>query len=116
MKMSLKIWFHEFSMLFIGHLLNIIMNATIVEASLVRSKNGDVVIYTPIIDYSNCPNSLEHVSFYEFTSTYTNNFSIKQFQFKSSHLQHVFHALNVQTLKHISMSLKLNYRIYHKTT
>jgi len=101
--------FHEFSMFFIGHLLNILMNATTVEYSLVRLKNGDVVIYTPITDYSNRPNSLEHVSFYEFTSTYTNKFSIKQFQFKSPHLQHhVSHALNVQTLKHMSMSLKFN--------
>jgi hypothetical protein len=70
---------HEFSMLFIRHLLNILMTTNIVEASLVRSKNGDVVIYTPITDYSNHPNSLEHVSFYEFTSTYNNIFSIKQF-------------------------------------
>jgi hypothetical protein len=59
------------------------MNANILEASFVRSKNEDVVIYTPIIDYSYCPNSLEHVSLYEFTSTYKNIFSIKQFQFKS---------------------------------
>jgi hypothetical protein len=57
---------HEFSMLFIRHLLNILMNVDIVEASFVRSKNRYVVIYTPTTHYSNHPNSLEHVSFYEF--------------------------------------------------
>jgi hypothetical protein len=50
--------FHEFAMLFIMHLLNILMNANIVEVSLVRLENGDVVIYTPITYYSCCLDSL----------------------------------------------------------
>jgi hypothetical protein len=39
--------FHEFAMLFIRHFLNILMNENIVEDSVVKSKNGDVDIYTP---------------------------------------------------------------------
>jgi hypothetical protein len=55
---------HEFAMLFFRHFLDTLMIANIVEVSvsLVKSKNGDVVIYTPIIDYSCHPNSLEHLS------------------------------------------------------
>jgi hypothetical protein len=52
--------FHEFAMLFIKHLLNTLMHANIIEASLVRLENGDVLIYTPITDYSCCLDSLEH--------------------------------------------------------
>jgi hypothetical protein len=44
--------FHEFAMLFIKHLLDILMNANIMELSLVKSKNGDVAIYTPTTYYS----------------------------------------------------------------
>jgi hypothetical protein len=61
---------HEFAMLFIRHLLDILMDAYIMEASFVRLKNGDVPIYTPTINYSCCPNLLEHLSLYEFTSIY----------------------------------------------
>jgi len=73
---------HEFSMLFIRHLLNILMNANIVEASLVRSKNGYVVIYTPTTNYSDHPNSLEHMSFlcsFQLTKTFipSNNSNLK---------------------------------------
>jgi hypothetical protein len=53
------------------------MNADIVEVSVVRLVNGDVTIYTPTIDYSCCPNSLEHLSLYEFTSIYKKVVSIK---------------------------------------
>jgi hypothetical protein len=38
---------HKFVMLFIKHLLDTLMNANIVEVSLERSVNGDVVTYTP---------------------------------------------------------------------
>jgi hypothetical protein len=76
--------FHEFVMLFIKHLLDTLMNANIVEASFVRSVNGDVIIYTPTIDYSCRPNSLEHLSLYEFTSIYKKVVSIKQLPFKPS--------------------------------
>jgi hypothetical protein len=47
-------------MLCIKHLLNTLMNANIIEASLVRLENGDVFIYTPITYYSCCLYSLEH--------------------------------------------------------
>jgi hypothetical protein len=63
--------------LFIRHLLNILMNANIMEASLIRLKNGNVAIYTPTMDYSFWPNSLKHLSFYEFTSTYKKVASIE---------------------------------------
>ncbi len=69
--------FHEFVMLFIKHFLDTLMNADIVEVSVVRLVNGDVTIYTPTIDYSCCPNSLEHLSLYEFTSIYKKVVSIK---------------------------------------
>jgi len=68
---------HEFAMLFFRHLLDTLMNASIVEASLVKSKNGDVIIYTPITNYSCDPNSLEHLFLYEFTSIYQKTNSIK---------------------------------------
>jgi hypothetical protein len=38
------------------------MIANIEEVSLVKSKNGELVIYTLIIDYSCHPDSLEHLS------------------------------------------------------
>ncbi len=70
---------HEFSMLFIRHLLDTLMNANIMEASLIILENGDVAIYTPIT-YSSChPNSLEHLSLYEFTSTYQKIDSINSY-------------------------------------
>jgi hypothetical protein len=43
--------FHEFAMLFIKHLLDTLMNANIMEVSFVKSKNGDVAIYTPTTNY-----------------------------------------------------------------
>ncbi len=43
---------HEFSMLFIKHFLDILMNANIMAVSLVKSMNGDVAIYTPTTKYS----------------------------------------------------------------
>jgi hypothetical protein len=61
---------HGFAMLFIRHLLDTLMTTYIMEASLVISKNGDVAIYTPTMDYSCHPNSLEHLTFYEFTLAY----------------------------------------------
>jgi hypothetical protein len=66
---------HEFAMLLIRHLLDTLMN--IVEASLIRSKHGDVAIYTPITNYSCHLDSLEHLSLYEFTSTYKKIASIE---------------------------------------
>jgi hypothetical protein len=71
-------------MLFIKHLLDTLMNVDIVEASFIRSVHGDVTIYTPTIDYSCHPNSLGHLSFYEFTSIYKKVASIKQLPFKPS--------------------------------
>jgi hypothetical protein len=68
---------HEFAMLFFRHLLDTLMNANIVEASFVKSKNGDVIIYTPTTNYSCHPNSLERLSLYEFTSIYKKIVSIK---------------------------------------
>jgi hypothetical protein len=63
------------------------MNAKIVEVSFVRSINGNVIIYTPTVDYSCHPNSLEHLSLYEFTSIYKKVVSIKQLPFiKGSNL------------------------------
>ncbi len=53
---------HEFAMLFIRHLLDVLINANIMEAALVRSKNGNVAIYTPTTNYSCYPGSLEHLS------------------------------------------------------
>ncbi len=53
---------HEFAMLFFKHFLDTLIIANIVEVSFVKSKNGDLVIYTPIIDYSCHPNPLEHLS------------------------------------------------------
>jgi len=92
---------HEFAMLFIRHLLDILMNANIVEASFIRSKNGNVAIYTPTTNYSCRLDSLEHLSFYEFTSTYKKIASIKQLLFKEPHPQQASHSLKVQTFKHI---------------
>jgi hypothetical protein len=79
---SLFYKFHELVMLFIKHLVNTLVNVDFMEASLVRLKNGDVAIYTPTMDYSCRSNSLEHLSLYEFTSTYkkllpSNNFYSK---------------------------------------
>ncbi len=90
---------HKFVMLFIKHLLNTLMNANIVEVSLVRSVNGDVVIYTPTTNYSCHLDLVEHLSFYEFTSTYKKIVSIKQLPFKEPHLQRASHSLKVQTFK-----------------
>ncbi len=75
------------------------MNENVVEVSLVRSENGDVVIYTPVMDYSCCPNSLEHLSLYEFTSTYKTIASIEQLLFKEPHLQWASHFLKAQTFR-----------------
>jgi hypothetical protein len=75
------------------------MNANIVEVSLVRSVNGDVVIYTPTTNYSCHLDLVEHLSFYEFTSTYKKIVSIKQLPFKEPHLQRASHSLKVQTFK-----------------
>ncbi len=61
------------------------MNANIVEVSLVRSINGYSVIYTPTIYYSCRQDSLEHLSFYEFTLIYKKIASIKQLPFKEPH-------------------------------
>jgi hypothetical protein len=102
-------------MLFIRHLLDILMNADIVEVSFVRSENGDVVIYTPITDYSCCPNSLEHLSLYEFTSTNKKIIFVKQLLFKEPHPQWASHFLKAQTFI-LSMFSKFNYQIYHKRT
>jgi hypothetical protein len=44
--------FHEFATLFIKHLLDVLMNVNIMELSFVKSKNGDVAIYTPTTYYS----------------------------------------------------------------
>jgi hypothetical protein len=88
---------HKFVMLFMKHLLNTLMNANIVEVSLVRSINGDVVIYTPTTTYSCHLDLVEHLSFYEFTSTYKKIVSIKQLPFKEPHLQRASHSLKVQT-------------------
>ncbi len=74
--------FHEFAMLFIKHLLDTLMNANIMEVSLVKSKNGDVAISTPITYYSWCLDSLEHLSLYEFTTIYKKITSIQQFLLK----------------------------------
>jgi hypothetical protein len=89
----------ELAMLFIKHVLNTLMNAYIMEASLIRLKNGNVVIYTPTMDYSCCPNSLEHFFLYEFTSIYKTIASIEQLLFKKPHLQHASHSLKTQTLR-----------------
>lgn len=70
---------HEFSMLFIKHLLDTLMNANIMEASLVILENGDLAIYTPTTYYSCRPNSLEHLFLYEFTSTYQKIDSINSY-------------------------------------
>ncbi len=91
--------FHEFAMLFIKHFLDNLMNVYIVEVSLIRSKNGDVVIYTPTMDYSCHTHSLKHLSLYEFTSTYKQIASIKQLLFKKPRPQHVFYSLKVQILR-----------------
>ncbi len=88
-------------MLFIKHLLDTLMNANIMEASFVRSVNGDVTIYTPTTNYSCHPNSLEHLSFYEFTSIYKKIASIKQLPFKEPHPQWASHSLKAQTFKFI---------------
>jgi hypothetical protein len=61
---------HGFAMLLIRHLLDILMNTYIMEASVVISKNGDVAMYIPTTDYSCRPNSLEHLTLYEFTLAY----------------------------------------------
>ncbi len=69
------------------------------EVSFVRSVNGDVVIYTPTTNYSCHLDSVEHLSFYEFTSTYKKIVSIKQFPFKKPHLQRASHSFKVQSFK-----------------
>jgi hypothetical protein len=63
------------------------MNVNIMEASFVISKNGDVAIYTPIMDYSCHRDSLEHLSLYKFTSIYKKIVFIEQLLFKEPHLQ-----------------------------
>jgi hypothetical protein len=90
---------HELAMLFIKHLLDTLMNADIMEASLIKLKNGNVAIYTPTMDYSYCPNSLEHFSLYEFTSTYKKFTSVDQLLLKKPHLQRASHSLKAQTLR-----------------
>jgi hypothetical protein len=62
--------------------LDTLMNANIMEVSLVKSKNGDVAISTPITYYSWCLDSLEHLSLYEFTTIYKKITSIQQFLLK----------------------------------
>jgi len=91
--------FHKFVMLFMKHLLNILMNANIVEVSIIRSINGDVVIYTPTTIYSCHLDSVEHLSFYEFTSTFKNIVSIKQLPFKKPHLQKASHSCIINVFK-----------------
>jgi hypothetical protein len=88
-------------MLFIRHHLDTLMNVNIVEVSLVRSKNGDVVVYMPIIDYSCCLDSLEHLSFYEFTLIYKKKSLTKQLLFKGPQPQWASHFLKAQTFRHI---------------
>jgi hypothetical protein len=45
------------------------------------------------------PNSLEHFSLYEFTSTHKKIVSVEQLLFKKPHLQWASHSLKAQTLK-----------------
>jgi hypothetical protein len=77
------------------------MDANIMEASLIRSKNGNVAIYTPTTNYSCHLDSLEHLSLYEFTSTYKKIAAIKQLSFKEPHPQQASHSLKAHTFKHI---------------
>jgi hypothetical protein len=78
--------FHGFAILFIKHFLNTLMNVNIMEASLVRSKNGNVAIYTPTMDYSCRRDSLEHFSLYEFALIYKKFVFVEQLLFKNPHL------------------------------
>jgi hypothetical protein len=91
---------HEFAMLFIKHLLDILMNANIVKNSFVKSKNEDVdILHTHKKLNSCCPYSLEHLSLCEFISTYQKIPSIKQLLFKEPNPQRASHPLKIQTLR-----------------
>lgn len=86
-------------MLSIKHLLDILENAKNVEALLVRSKNINVVVCSPIINYSGRLDSLEDPSLCEFILTYKKVAPIKELQFKEIHLQQGSHSLKAQPFK-----------------
>ncbi len=93
-------------MLSIKHLLDILENAKNVEALLVRSKNINVVVCSPIIDYWGCLDTLEDPSLCELTLAYKKIAPIKQLQFKEVHLQQGSHSLKAQPFKCIVNILK----------
>jgi len=69
---------HQFAMLSIKHLLDILENAKNVEALLVISENMNVVVYSPIIDYSGHLDSVKDPSLCEFTLIYEKNAPIEE--------------------------------------
>jgi hypothetical protein len=101
-------------MLSIKHLLDILENAKNVEALLVRSKNINVVVCSPIIDYSGHLDSLEDPSLCEFILTYkkllpSKNSNLKRFTFNKVPTLSRPNLLNA-----LSTFLDASYQIYHK--